>query len=199
MVVVQLNATEVVADLVDRYEAELLAYAARLVGADDAADVVQQAFVKAWSAIAEGHEEIDNPRAWLYRVVRNGALDQLRRARGGWNELDTELPAPGSTEHTFEGIERLGRVSFAVAGLPDRQRRALVMHALDGRSYSDVAVAMGTDVPVVSQLIARARARLRELAVAVSPPLVRAARCLGSLGGSAKLAVVAIAVGGGVA
>src|SRR3954453_2767757 len=113
MVVVQLNATDVVADLVDRYEAELLAYAARVVGDDDAADVVQQAFVKAWSAIAEGHEEIDKPRAWLYPVVRSGALDPLRGRHRGGNHLDAALPAPGSTQQTFEGIERLGRGSVA--------------------------------------------------------------------------------------
>jgi RNA polymerase sigma factor (sigma-70 family) len=188
-----------------RHRAPLLAYCTRLVGPDHAEDVLQQTMLKAWLALEQQSVDVTNPRAWLYRIAHNQAMDHLRRAGAPWDELDCEWESPESTERAVEAQERLGRVSEGIRGLPIRQREALVMHSLRGDSYADIAVKMDTNVPSVSQLITRARARLREIPAVVPAWLVvrrltgAARRATAGLSGSTKAAVVAVTVATGAA
>ncbi len=66
---------EPLAELVDRHAAALVLYARQWCSVPD--DVVQTAFLK----LARQRTAPDNPAAWLYRVVRNGAIDAARAAR----------------------------------------------------------------------------------------------------------------------
>src|SRR3989440_3825698 len=184
-----------------RYQRPLRAFCARLVGNDQAEDVVQQSLVSAWVALADRQVEVDQPKAWLYRIARNQAMDWLRSAGSAWGELDPNWQAPDTTEHAVESRDRLGRLSAGMKDLPARQREALVMHAMAGHSYGDIAAVMDTNVPAVSQLINRARTRLRAaIAALLPPPLIarfhaRAARASspGPVGRAAVLVSVASA------
>jgi RNA polymerase sigma factor (sigma-70 family) len=193
-------------ELIERHRAPLLAYCGRLVGADHAEDVLQQCLLKAWVSLEGRGVDVSNPRAWLYRIAHNQAMDHLRQAGAPWDELDCEWESPESTERTVEALERLGRVSAGIRELPQRQREALLMHSVDGASYADVATTMQTNVPTVSQLIVRARARLREIPVLLPPWFLArrlihgSRRVVAGLGGGTKVAVVAatLATGAGV-
>jgi RNA polymerase sigma factor (sigma-70 family) len=194
------------AKLAARHRGPLLAYCARLVGQDHAEDVLQQTMLKAWLAIEKQGVDVESPRAWLFRIAHNQAMDHLRKAGTPWDELDCEWESPESTERAYEALDRLGRVSDGIKGLPVRQRDALLMHSLSGDSYADIATKMNTNVPVISQLITRARARLREIP-AVLPPLLLLRRLTGAarratagLSTTTKAAVVAsvVATGAGV-
>jgi RNA polymerase sigma-70 factor (ECF subfamily) len=185
--------------LAERYQAPLRLYCARLVGRDHAEDVVQQGLVKAWLALSRDSAQVDNPKGWLYRIVHNQAMDQLRTCRTRWEELDPDWEADHSTEQTCELRDRLGRVSVAINELPGRQREALLMHTVDGHTYQDIASAMDTNVPAVSQLITRARARLRDIPAVLLPTsaLSRLGRAVArgpSLSPAAKAAVLTTAV-----
>ncbi|MEA2450701.1 MAG: hypothetical protein QOG63_2633 [Thermoleophilaceae bacterium] len=188
------------AELALVHRAPLKAYCARLVGEDHAEDVVQQTLLKAWRAL-EKQTEVSDPRAWLFGIARNQAMDHLRAARRPWEPLADDREAPDSTERAVEVAERLGRVSAGIRGLPTRQRQALVMHALEGQSYDEIARSMGTGPGAVCQLITRARSRLRELPAVFAPTVLlrraaSAARNASWLGGG-KVAVLVVAVGGG--
>src|SRR3982750_587348 len=76
----------------DRYEARLVAYARQLLGGahHDAEEVVQDAFVRALSALRADEREMAL-KPWLYTIVRNRALDVLRRPV---RTTDLELHAP---------------------------------------------------------------------------------------------------------
>src|SRR5262245_58205092 len=78
--------------IVRRYRRPLLAACARMVPEARAEDVLQQALVLAWRALARG-DEVRDLRSWLYRVVRNAALSSLRRAAAP-ELLDTLVVAP---------------------------------------------------------------------------------------------------------
>lgn len=188
-----------------RHRAPLLAYCTRLVGPDHAEDVLQQTMLKAWLALEQQSVDVTNPRAWLYRIAHNQAMDHLRRSGAPWDELDCEWESPESTERAFEAQERLGRVSDGIRELPVRQREALVMHSFRGDSYADIAVKLDTNVPSVSQLIMRARARLREIPAVLPLWLVvrrvtgAARRASAGLSGGTKAAVVAVTVATGAA
>src|SRR5947199_8595582 len=67
--------------LIRRYRSSLHAYCRRLCGADGSADdVLQQALLHAWTALAAG-AEVRDPKSWLFRIVHNVAVSDSRRAR----------------------------------------------------------------------------------------------------------------------
>src|ERR1700742_2524918 len=90
--------------IVERYRAPLLRGARRYLPEARAEDALRQAFISAWSAVQRGHE-IRDLRAWLYRIVHNTALNQLRLAGYDYAELDDALRG---TEAPQDEMERRG-------------------------------------------------------------------------------------------
>lgn len=176
----------------ERYRPELKAHAARIVRPDSAEDVVQQALLAAWSALLVG-TDLTDLRAWLHRVVHNAALDTIAKRGYGDSELPDVSPASTLTEDLVEG--RLSAVAAlaAVAALPEDQRRALTLTAIEGRSGRDAARAMGISESSVRQLSCRARSGVRT-AVSVLTPLPLVNWLIES--GGASTTPVAVGVGG---
>ena len=126
-------------------------------GFADCEDVVQEAFLKLWANPGQLRE----PRAlksWLMRVANNLALDRLRR------------PAAAPLDNVAEPVDERSRptrdlarnsvaqeIDRAIAGLPERQRMALVLVHFEGMSNIDAAAAMEISVEAVESLLARAR------------------------------------------
>lgn len=131
----------------------------RMLGSrDEAEDVAQEAFVRLWRQDFDPRRP-HNPRAWLYRVAGNLALnlrrgEQRRAGRevaadgGGWPEADNPADA------ALRAIER-GGVRAALAELPERQARLLLLRH-GGLSYQEVAEALGIAPTSVGTLLARA-------------------------------------------
>ena len=153
--------------LVGRYRGPLLRYCTQIVSPERAEDVVQATLVKAYQAIAAGH--IQHLRPWLYHVAHNGALDALRDRALTHVELDDRYDGVERPDQAFERAERLRETIAAVKGLPARQRDALVLRELEGRTYSEIAGAMGLTGGAVRQLLRRARVTLRAGVSAVTP------------------------------
>ena len=147
-----------------RYRRPLLAFARRMLNAagHDADDVVQDAFVRAF----RGLRVTDRPmalRPWLYAIVRNRALDELRAPHrtDGYDDglAGAPLIAPDAAQRAQERDE-LRRLVDDIARLPERQRLALLMREVDGRSHAETARRLRTSVPATKSLIVRARANL---------------------------------------
>ncbi len=177
----------------ERYRRELCSHAARIVRADRADDVVQQAMLGAWTTLTGGPPIFDL-RPWLHRVVHNAALDTV--ARRGYD--DAELPDSSTTlaltDELVEGRLAARAALAAMASLPQNQLRALTLTAIDGRSGRDAAATMGITDGAVRQLVHRARSGVRAAASAVTPlPLIN---WLVGAGGSATPAAVGLAGGG---
>jgi len=154
--------------IVDRYRRPLMRYARRFLSEGRAEDVVQAAFVSAWSALGEG-VEVRDLRPWLYRIVHNGALNAMKRPGGDDAPLiDMSAAGPGP-EAEVEARDDMRRTLDGIARLPDRQRAALVAVAVDGRAHADVAAELGLTDTAVRQLVRRARVSLRAAATAVTP------------------------------
>jgi RNA polymerase sigma factor (sigma-70 family) len=187
----------------ERYQREFVVHAARIVRADRAEDVVQHAMLKAWSAMLSG-EEVAEPRAWLHRIVHNAALDAV--ARRGYNDvaIPPDAAAPHLTTELAEGRMNAAEALAAVAALPQAQRRALTLTALEGRSVTDAAVALQISEPALRQLVYRARTRVRNAVGGVLPlPFIVAllegsgASAVTAGGLTAKVATVLVVAGGG--
>jgi RNA polymerase sigma-70 factor, ECF subfamily len=150
----------------DRYEARLVAYARRLLGGahHDAEEVVQDAFVRALHALRADDREMAL-KAWLHTIVRNRALDVLRRPV---RTTDLEphaavLPDAGGDPHErLARAEELGALVAAMKRLPERQRTALVMHEVGGCSHRTIAERLNVTTGGSKALVSRARAGLAE-------------------------------------
>jgi RNA polymerase sigma-70 factor (ECF subfamily) len=152
---------EALAEIARRHRSMMLAVARPLLAgtAYDAEDAVQDALLSTQRALPLTAGPV-NLRAWLAVVVRNRALD-LRRRR---DAFATELPetAAGAGDVVADVVRRdqVRATLHAVAELPERQRLALVGHALEGRSHRELAGRLNTTEPAIKQLVLRARAGL---------------------------------------
>ena len=135
-------------------------YARALVGDRAAADdLVQDTLERAWSRFAQWRAGSDL-RAWLFSIMHNLRVDQLRRP--GLNALpmdDEELMVP--TRATQSDHLEVVDLEAALARLPEEQRAVLLLVALEDMSYEEVAAALGIPMGTVMSRLARGRERLR--------------------------------------
>jgi RNA polymerase sigma factor (sigma-70 family) len=177
-------------EIVRRYRRPLDRFAAAIVGGHSE-DVTQDAFSKALPALRGSEAEIEL-RPWLYRIVRNTALNDLRDRGPVPEELAETLPGGRSAAAEAEAREEIRDLMSRLQALPEPQRAALVMRELEGLSHEEIAAALGVSGGAARQAIFRARAALRDgLGLLLPMPMLRA---LAEHGGDA----VGAGVGAGV-
>src|SRR3954462_14459880 len=149
-----------------RYVKDVYHYALALLrNPADAEDVTQTTFLNAYRAFQRG-EEILKPQNWLIKIAHNVARSRYARISRRVKEVPLEdhvdqLADPEEERPNVVGVLR------ALGRLPFNQRAALVMRELEGRSYGEIADALGVSVAAVETLIFRARRSLRVRASAL--------------------------------
>src|SRR5688500_17384889 len=132
----------------------------------DAEDVMQDVFVRAYGALRADEREV-NVRAWLYRVAHNRCIDHLlRRTPPAAEIFEMSRKPQHDTIVEAQRSEDLARLVEDVGRLPEQQRLALLMREIDGMSYADLAAAFDVTVPAVKPLLVRSRVGLVEVAEA---------------------------------
>jgi RNA polymerase sigma factor (sigma-70 family) len=174
--------------IVARYRKPLLRYCTRFMSEPRAEDVVQQAMVSAYASLRSSEGEM-SLRPWLYRIAHNTALNALRDRALSHEELPEALAALPRPDHLAESGERFRDVMEAVAALPERQRDAIVLRELDGRSYEEIAAELGVTGGAVRQLLNRGRNTLRSGMAAITPFWLLARVPLGANNGNGSEAV----------
>ncbi len=154
--------------IVERYRRPLLGYARRMVGDSRAEDVVQAAFVNAWARMRDG-AEIRDLRAWLFRIVHNGAVNQLKRASSSDVELQDTAAEPRRLEDDVERRETMRATLGQIAQLPEQQRAALIGSVVQGRRSRELSAELGVTEGAVKMLVHRARSSVRAAAAAFVP------------------------------
>jgi RNA polymerase sigma factor (sigma-70 family) len=155
--------------IVLRYHKPLLRHCRRLLPAGRAEDAVQQALLRALEAMRADERELQLG-AWLHRIAHNAAIDSLRRMDSHWEELDERMDGVEPTHAAAERRARFNSVMSDMGELPERQRRALVLRELEGRSYNEIAATLGVTGDGVRQILNRARNAMRAAATALVPP-----------------------------
>ena len=117
----------------------------------EAEDAVQDAFVK---YLEKAPPKLENPAAWLMRVLVNGCKSRLRLAWRQVTELPDTLPAPGPEER--EELEELW-------SLPPEERAAIHLFYYEGWSTDEIAQMTGVAPGTVRSRLSRAREHLRKL------------------------------------
>jgi RNA polymerase sigma factor (sigma-70 family) len=154
--------------IVERYRRPLLRYVSRLLAPERAEDVVQQSFVKAYEAMHRDDAEL-KLRPWLYRIAHNNTLNALRDRGLRHEELDERVDGVERPDQALERSQDLRELVDAVQALPERQRDAILLRELEGRSYDEIATELGITDGAVRQLLNRARNTLRSAAAAITP------------------------------
>lgn len=135
-------------------------YARAMVGDRAAADdLVQDTLERAWSRFAQWRPGSDL-RAWLFSIMHNLRVDQLRRPGLSTIAIDDEdLAVP--TRATQSDRLEVSDLESALAQLPEEQRAVLLLVALEEMSYEEVAKTLGIPVGTVMSRLSRGRERLR--------------------------------------
>ncbi len=147
-------------EIVRRYGRPLGRYAASIVGGRSE-DVTQDAFSKALQALRRSDAEIEL-RPWLFRIVRNTALNDLRDSPPSPEVLAEAIAGGGNPAEELERREELADLMRRLQELPEAQRAAIVMRELEGLSHEEIAAALGLTGGGARQAIYRARRALRD-------------------------------------
>ena len=153
-----------VEELFARHQNEIYAYLLRMLrDAELAADLTQDAFVKAYKAY-DALEKPENARAWLYQIAHCVALDDLRRRR-----IVRFVPLVGEARSTAPSAEHLvmdarlsGDLQRALERIPERQRSALLLAELHDMTGLELAATLGVSHVAARALLTRARESLRQ-------------------------------------
>lgn len=119
----------------------------------EAEDAVQDAFVR---YLEKAPQDLENPPAWLMRVLVNGCKSRLRLAWRRVGPLPETLPAPGPEER--EELEEL-------FSLPPEDRAVIHLHYYEGYSTEEIAGLLSCRPGTVRSRLSRARERLKKLLV----------------------------------
>ena len=133
--------------LVNRYSEQLYWQVRHIVLLhEDADDVLQNVFLKAWSKLDTFHQE-SKISTWLYRIALNESLDFMRRKKAQMVSMDDDAATVGSmllADDYFNGTEVEAMLQEAVAQLPDVQRTVFNMRYFDDMKYSEISEILQT-------------------------------------------------------
>ena len=144
--------------------ADVHAYAISLLGNRAAAEeVTALAFERLYRARARLDHGRGAPRAWLFAIARNAALDELRRRRRQpQSELPEEMAGDHDHDEAFEQLARRATVRDALAALPLREREVVLLKFHGQLSNSELARALDVSESNAGTRLHRALTRLRE-------------------------------------
>ena len=162
---------EAFTQLIVQYQVPLYNMALRMVGKpDDAADIAQEAFLRAWEKIRTLREAPF--KAWLFQIAANLCYDHFRRGRrfGVMPDEETQqtsnvvglgiaMPDP---QERAEANERTRLVRDSIQALDHDMRIAIVLRDVNGMAYDEIASVLGVPLGTVKSRIARARAQVQE-------------------------------------
>jgi RNA polymerase sigma-70 factor (ECF subfamily) len=151
--------------LVGLHQDRVYRTAVRLVGPEDAFDVSQEVFIKAWRELRRfrGSAALST---WLYRMTVNLALNHLRSSKRETDRRERYGPGvsekPPAPDTSVENEEFRDRVWAVIDTLPERQRTALILHRFEELPAAETARIMGLSTGAVESLLHRARTALNE-------------------------------------
>lgn len=162
-------------DLIGSYEKKAYNIAYRIMGnEEDAKDMAQEAFIKIYKSIQNFREE-SSFSTWLYRIVTNVCLDELRKRKKeklvplelnietdkgtAVVELSAEKETP---EDIFERVEKKQIIQNAIFSLGEDYKTVIILRDIQGFGYEEIAAILNCSLGTIKSRINRARNMLKE-------------------------------------
>ncbi len=174
----QAGDTEAFDELVTRYRSRVFGMIYNMVHSEqDAWDLAQDSFVKAWKSIARFRGQ-SSFYTWIYRIVMNVTIDWLRKkqVKSGGTEFDDAIqltqidpasktsPKTEALPHkTMERGEIRDRIEKAIAQLSPEHRAVILMKEIDDMQYHEIAETLGCSIGTVMSRLFYARKKLQDL------------------------------------
>ena len=162
-----MDANALFQQIVKEYSERLWWLARRFVNShDDADDLVQDIFLKIWTALPSYRGEAQL-YTWVYRIAVNEALNRLRkekvRAAFRFTSLEAEMENRIDNDPWFDGDGAQRALSKAVARLPEKQREVFILRYYDEMPYEEMSLVLGTSVGALKASYHIAREKVEAL------------------------------------
>ena len=156
-------------DLYARTSAKLYGVALRILAEEALArDVLQEAYVKIWQKASDFQSAQGSPITWMATIVRNRALDEVRKAKpismSSMGDDGADLDFAAETAHPLDGRERseeLRRLMQCLGGLDEERRQVVLLAYYRGMSREDLSRRFGRPVPTIKTWLHRSLAQLK--------------------------------------
>ena len=146
------------AELYNAYGRDVYRFALYLSGdAAVAQDITSGVFLRVW--MSSEPVRVSSVKSWLFVIARNLYLHELRHIQRK-QPLHNAMASPHSLEASIEGKEELARLTRAIAELPEVDRSALLLRALEGLPYEEIGAILRISVAAVKVKVHRSRLRL---------------------------------------
>ncbi|HNX56019.1 MAG TPA: RNA polymerase sigma factor [Prolixibacteraceae bacterium] len=134
----------------------------RMVGNEvEAEDVMQESFLKAFTKLDSYRGEVSFG-AWLRKIVINRSLDQLKKRKVKFEELNEKIPDEETVQLDISEIQ-MEKLKKAVYSLPDGYRVVLSLYLLEGYDHEEISQILGISNGSSRSQFLRAKMRLREI------------------------------------
>jgi RNA polymerase sigma factor (sigma-70 family) len=166
-------------EIFDRYFAEVYGYVARRVGEQAAEDIAAETFLVAFRRRERYEDRIGTARPWLYGIATNLMRRQRRHEIRHYRALARMQPVRAAAEHEELVASRVtaeqacGELADALRRLSPGDRDVLLLVALAGLTYDEVAAALGVAYGTVCSRLSRARQKLRAALDGIDPMLAK--------------------------
>jgi len=166
------------AEIFEEFRSTVFAIAYRLVGANDAEDIVMETYIKAWKGIPN-YNRRSSLTTWLYRITHNTAMDFLRKQKRDQNRVSCEYDLENPPLEIYSGNDQIlpstrleksevaELVNEAMAKLDSEHRATLWLRFADGLSYKEIASATGTHIGTVMSRIYNGKKKLKKILLAL--------------------------------
>jgi len=159
-------------EIVERYRIPLMSFVSKFVGDKTMSeDIAQEVFLRVFKA-AKDYKPKAKFKTWLFKIATNYCLNEIRTNKNrpqfidifelneaGFVAVAPDVYSPGKR---FDNKELGDILRKAIAGLPEKQRTALLLQKYAGFSYEEISHIMGCSVSAVESLIQRARQNLKK-------------------------------------
>ncbi|MNF52173.1 ECF RNA polymerase sigma-E factor [compost metagenome] len=147
--------------LMQRNQARVFQFVRRLcAGGDEALDITQDTFLKAYLALGKWRPEA-RFQTWLLQIARNTTLDALRQQRrqpcAALEDCARLVSPVASPEQQLAGAQRLALLERLLARLPLEHREILLLREVEGLTYAELATTLEIQPGTVKSRLARAR------------------------------------------
>lgn len=154
-------------ELVRLHQNRVYRYLLRMLGShDDALEMTQDAFIKAWQALPQWQPDAQF-RTWLFRIANNTALDALRRrSLVEFVPLENSYDAPSSApdpERQAQATQEVRQLEASLKKLAPEHRQILLLREVEEMSYEEIGHVLLLSDGTVKSRLARARAALIEI------------------------------------
>lgn len=127
----------------------------------EAEDIMQEAFLKVFRKIST-YQGTVSFGAWLKKIVINRSLDQLKKRKVKFEEVDSKVFQLPYDDESYNEVD-VERIKEAIRGLPDNYRTILSLHLIEGYDHEEISQILGISNSASRTQYSRAKSKLREL------------------------------------